>query len=443
MPELFRYDIAAQRLKGFQKTMKERLKAYVVLISGIFIIAYLASEYFAKRVDEEVEVYNQRITILHNAHKALYHMTAIQEGLYRLNYGTYASAEPIKEHFKELEEGIQNLSKGVSYIFYTGKDDGLFRTYSHHVEVIETLYPRFMERVNTALTAEEGHEREAALKEAIENSKGLEVIFHEVERFVDEEYERTGRSIPTITEQMRWIRNVTGILFFMAIVVSSFLMFYSCKVYRKLLPFLAAIRNGRYDCKIDIDSNEGCGREIASALCTMAEKMREGQTASESLTIADPLTGAYNRRYFDIRIEEEMNRCIRYGTIFSLSLIDIDHFKEINDTYGHQVGDSVLKELVEILKENSRETDILSRYGGEEFAIIYPCTPKFGVLSQAERLREVVEAHTFKDLNRPLTISIGAADSAGKNSPALVIQEADSNLYAAKRSGRNRCVIAG
>lgn len=443
MPDLFRYDIAAQGRKGFQRTMKERLKAYVVLLSLIFIIAYLASEHFAKKVDEEVEVYNQRITILHNAHKALYHMTAIQEGLYSLHYGTYESAEPIKEHFKELEEGIQNLSKGVSYIFYAGKDDDLFRTYSHHVDVIETLYPKFMEKVNNALAAKEGHEREAALKDAIENSEGLGVIFHKVERFVDDEYEKTSRSLPTITEQMRGIRNVTGILFFIAIVVSSFLMFYTCKVYKKLLPFITAIRSGRYDWEIDISSNDGCGREIASAICFMAEKMREGQAASESLTIADPLTGAYNRRYFDIRIEEEMNRCIRYGTIFSLSLIDIDHFKEINDTYGHQVGDSVLKELVGILKENSRETDILTRYGGEEFAIIYPCTPKSGVLTQVERLREVVEEHPFKDLDRPLTISIGAADSAGKNSPALVIQEADTNLYAAKRSGRNRCVIAG
>ena len=107
------------------------------------------------------------------------------------------------------------------------------------------------------------------------------------------------------------------------------------------------------------------------------------------------------------------------------------------------MGDSVLKELVMLMKDNSRETDIMARYGGEEFVIIYPCTPKSGVLSQVERLREVVEGYKFKELERPVTISIGGADSAGKITAEQVIQEADSNLYLAKNRGRNRCVITG
>ena len=144
-----------------------------------------------------------------------------------------------------------------------------------------------------------------------------------------------------------------------------------------------------------------------------------------------------------MRINDEMNRCIRYGTIFSLSIIDLDHFKEVNDTYGHLTGDSVLKELIILIKDNIRDTDIVARYGGEEFVIIYPCTPRLGVLTQIERLRMVVENHKFIDLDRPVTISVGAADSAGKDDAAMVIQEADSSLYLAKRSGRNKCVIVG
>jgi len=423
--------------------MKERLKVYLFLISVTFVIAYFLSEYFAKEVDLEVKVYNQKISILHNAHRVIYHMTAIQEGLYRIYYTGYENVGPMKEHLKELEEGIQNLTRGVGYIFYAGRDDDMFRTYAYHVEVMETLYPKFIDRVNIALTAEGIKERREALKAALEESEGLGVILHEIERFVDMEYEKTTELLPTVTVQMRRIRNITGSLFFVAIVITSLLMFYSCKVYRKLLPFITSIREGRYDSTIDASSDHECGHEIVSVLSAMAERLKENETIYQSMTIIDPLTGAYNRRYFDIRIEEEMNRSIRYGTIFSLSIIDVDHFKEINDTYGHQVGDSILKELVEIIKKNSRETDILARYGGEEFAIIYPCTPKSGVLTQAERLREIVERHRFEDLDRSLTISIGIADSAGKNSSEKVIQEADDNLYTAKRSGRNRCVIAG
>jgi diguanylate cyclase (GGDEF)-like protein len=244
---------------------------------------------------------------------------------------------------------------------------------------------------------------------------------------------------------MRWIRNVTGGLFFIAMTILSCLMFYSCRSFKKtLLPFLETIKAGDYAnaCRMK-GEDDGCSNEVISVFNTIIDKMKEGENVSESLTITDPLTGVYNRRYLDIRLAEEMNRSVRYGTIFSISIIDIDHFKEVNDTFGHQVGDSVLKELVMLMKANSRETDIVARYGGEEFIIIYPCTPKSGVLTQVERLREVVEGYKFKELERPVTISIGGADSAGKMTAEQVIQEADSNLYLAKNRGRNRCVITG
>jgi len=138
-----------------------------------------------------------------------------------------------------------------------------------------------------------------------------------------------------------------------------------------------------------------------------------------------------------------MSRYSRHGTIFSLSLIDIDHFKNVNDTLGHQAGDLVLKELVTLIKETVRDTDMVARYGGEEFAIISPYTPKSGVLTLVERLRDVVEKNAFTSLGRPLTISIGVADSAGKNAAEQIIGEADSSLYIAKNSGRNICVIGG
>src|SRR3990172_8751303 len=425
--------------------MRQRLKGFLLLISISFLLVYAASEYFARRVDAEVEVSNKRIVIIYNANKVIYNIEAIQEGLYSLLIETSEGPDYITARFPDLEQGIKGLSTSVSYIYYVGNDDPLFRTYSHHVDVIDIIYPKFINKIKTAVEAKEKRERERYLREAIETGEGLEVIVKELDKFLEQEYKKINGSFSMVPQKMRWIRNITGGLFFIAIVILSYLMFYSCSPFRKTLrPFLETIKAGDYAnaCRMARET-DGCSNEIILGFNTIIDKIKEGEKASESLTIIDSLTGAYNRRYLDIRLAEEMNRSIRYGTIFSISFIDIDHFKEINDTFGHQVGDSVLKELVMLMKDNSRETDIMARYGGEEFIIIYPCTPKSGVLSQVERLREVVEGYKFKGLERSMTISIGVSDSAGKMTAEQVVQEADSNLYLAKNRGRNRCVITG
>ena len=425
--------------------MRQRLKGFLLLISISFLLVYAASEYFARRVDAEVEVSNQRLTILYNTHEVLYHTIAIQEGLYSLLSGTIEDPDYVTASFPDLEQGMKGLSTSVSYIYYVGNDDPLFRTYSHHVDVIDYIYPKFIDKIKTAVETKEKRERERYLREAIETGEGLEVIVRELDKFLEQEYKKINGSFSMVPQKMRWIKNVTGGLFFIAMAILSCLMFYSCRSFKKtLLPFLETIKEGDYAnaCRIK-GEDDGCSNEIISGFNTIIDKIKEGEKASESLTITDPLTGAYNRRYLDIRLAEEMNRSIRYGTIFSISLIDIDHFKEINDTFGHQVGDSVLNELTHLIKDNSRETDIVARYGGEEFIIIYPCTPKSGVLTQVERLREIVESYKFKELERPMTISIGVSDSAGKMTSEQVVQEADSNLYLAKNRGRNRCVITG
>lgn len=423
--------------------MKQKVKAYIFLIAVISVITYLFSEYYIRKIDEDVDFHNQRITILFSAHEVLYHMVSIQEGLYSLYYGTFKTDEVIRRNIKELDAGIENLSKSVAYIYYSGRDDELFRTYTHHIEVIESLYPGFIKKINAALTASPGIEKENALKEAIEKSEGMEALLSEIEKFMDNEYKMVNKSLPTITGDMRAIRNVSGLLLFVAVALSAYFMFRSCRSFRKLQPVIASLKKGDFSFKLEPDAGAVCENEIAEGIKVLVDKLKSGEDSSSSLAIIDPLTGAFNRRYFDMRINEEMNRSTRYSTIFSLSIIDLDHFKDINDTYGHQVGDIVLKELIVIIKENIRETDIVARYGGEEFVIIYPCTPRSGVLTQLERLRTVVENHKFIDMDRQVTISVGAADSAGKSDAAMIVQEADSSLYMAKRNGRNQCVIVG
>jgi diguanylate cyclase (GGDEF)-like protein len=424
--------------------MKERLKVFIVLVSAIFIIAYIVSEYYTEKLDKEIELYNQRLSILYYGHEIVYHITGIQEDLYRLKYRTLEASDDIDVHLKELEQGIEGISKGVSYIFYSNNDDELFRVYSHHLDVIERLYPDFMDKVNAVVMSGESdrdraRDREQHIAVAIDNGKVMETFVKELDKFLEKEYGEISNVLPAIMEKAKWMRNIISLLTFIMIAIVSFTLFHSCKYYKRLLPLLSAVKDGDYNFKADMNDVE-CGREIVATLDAITDRIKEAKSLSDSLTIVDPLTKAYNRRYFDIRINEEMSRCIRYGTIFSLSLIDIDHFKGINDTLGHQVGDSVLKELVMLTKENVRETDMVVRYGGEEFAIIYPCTPKSGVLAHVERLRKMVESYKFTGLEKPLTISIGVADSAGKTNIDQIIQEADSNLYMAKNSGRNRCV---
>jgi diguanylate cyclase (GGDEF)-like protein len=166
------------------------------------------------------------------------------------------------------------------------------------------------------------------------------------------------------------------------------------------------------------------------------------------LTFIDALTPAFNHRYFQEALAKEIHRHARSGNEFTLAMLDIDNFKRINDTFGHPIGDEILKGLVEELMTNARDSDIVSRYGGEEFAIIFPDTPTSSARDAANRLREVVERREFPQtsINRTLriTISVGVAvyPRDGVNAADLVAR-ADAALYFAKKNGKNQVAIAG
>ena len=164
----------------------------------------------------------------------------------------------------------------------------------------------------------------------------------------------------------------------------------------------------------------------------------------------DALTGLDNRRQLDKRLLQEASVVIRTGRPLSLLMMDIDHFKTINDTHGHSVGDHVLKEVAKIIKSASREYDIAARYGGEEFVLLLPDTPIDGAQILAERLRHNVEEAKFhigkyvsskaELIKLTLSVGISSFDSSYKN-PADVYEEADIALYKAKQEGRNKVVL--
>jgi len=154
-------------------------------------------------------------------------------------------------------------------------------------------------------------------------------------------------------------------------------------------------------------------------------------------TITDDLTGIYNHRYIFQCLQQELRRAKRYKHPLTVMMLDLDHFKLVNDRWGHQVGDHVLKSVARIIASNLRETDMVGRYGGEEFLVILPMTDIKDGLQVAERIRKEVQEASFRQKGLKVTISIGAAQYNGDKLDKL-IGRADSLLYQAKNNGRNR-----
>ncbi|MCR4288098.1 MAG: GGDEF domain-containing protein, partial [Deltaproteobacteria bacterium] len=155
------------------------------------------------------------------------------------------------------------------------------------------------------------------------------------------------------------------------------------------------------------------------------------------LSITDGLTGLYNHRYFMEQLQKEINRALRQAYAFSVIMLDIDEFKAYNDSYGHIEGNNVLKDLADIFRHNTRSTDIVSRFGGEEFAIIALGLKKGQVSVFVDKLLNTVSNHPFP--NRKISLSGGVAfyQSDG-NTAAQLLEKADRRLYKAKSMGRNR-----
>jgi diguanylate cyclase (GGDEF)-like protein len=162
------------------------------------------------------------------------------------------------------------------------------------------------------------------------------------------------------------------------------------------------------------------------------------------LTTTDGLTQVFNRRFFEEALERELSRCRRYGRALSLVMIDIDHFKHINDRYGHLAGDAVLKDVAMVVRSRIRREDVLARWGGEEFALLLPEVDLQGAVAMAEKVRRLIEKHifTFDEVDIPVTLSAGVA-ALGKRqlSPEALVKGADEKLYEAKQSGRNKVCV--
>jgi diguanylate cyclase len=191
-----------------------------------------------------------------------------------------------------------------------------------------------------------------------------------------------------------------------------------------------------------LQANNRMQQQLASA----DERLRDQAQQIESHVVearTDALTGLANRRAFDLEMARRFAEFQRQRRIFSVMMIDVDHFKKFNDVHGHQAGDAVLGGLARVLCTCAREMDLVARYGGEEFAIVLPGTPVADAVSAAERVRKAIETTPFRyqDARLHVTASLGAAELLPDEDVPRLIQRADAALYASKRAGRNRVYL--
>jgi diguanylate cyclase (GGDEF)-like protein len=176
---------------------------------------------------------------------------------------------------------------------------------------------------------------------------------------------------------------------------------------------------------------------IVNIILNIVGQLQKELTAQ---ALTDPLTGAFNRRQMDQSFAEAIERNHRTGAPVTMLVIDIDHFKKVNDDFGHHVGDKVLKDMVTLIRNRTRKLDRLFRMGGEEFVLLLPDTRANAAMKQAEALRKLLSESRLIE-QRPVTISIGVAEYWAEQTQEAWMQAADDALYAAKNAGRNTVVL--
>ncbi len=206
---------------------------------------------------------------------------------------------------------------------------------------------------------------------------------------------------------------------------------------------LAALESGAQDCYFDTTSTAELRVRLRQHLLRKerADRLREENQQLSRLALTDTLTGLFNRAYFDVNLQTEAARSERKGGSFTLLMLDLDHFKRINDEFGHPTGDAVLSRVGAELRNLVRRSDVVCRYGGEEFALLLPETGEGSAYLLAERIRKHLASLYFTGPlgGFSITVSIGLSTASGPGAIDVrnLLAEADSALYACKRNGRN------
>ncbi len=207
---------------------------------------------------------------------------------------------------------------------------------------------------------------------------------------------------------------------------------------------LRSMSGREFWCRISAQRLRFDGEDCLLGAMTDINDQKLAQEQLRELATHDTLTGIYNRRYLDEVVQRELERARRYTRPLTVAMVDADHFKNINDSYGHPVGDEVLRAVSDRCRRTLRSNDVLGRYGGEEFVVVFPETSLDEARTVAERVRDAVGGTpiTVGDRSLEVTVSIGLASLCGGQDPASLLARADTALYEAKQSGRNRVIAS-
>ena len=194
-----------------------------------------------------------------------------------------------------------------------------------------------------------------------------------------------------------------------------------------------------FDDVTEIETTNAQLRETLDMLGRSRDEIERQNKELQALATTDPLTGCRNRRSFHAEFQSRWGAAKRYGTSLACVMVDVDYFKKINDRYGHSTGDQVLQHVAGILRSLARESDMVCRYGGEEFCLLLPEADIIAAAQAAERFRGMIESKACGGVSVTASVGVSSLD-LGADSPQALLDQADKCLYAAKRGGRNRVV---
>jgi len=319
------------------------------------------------------------------------------------------------------------------------------------LDKISKLHRRYFSQVDNQIQRFEQGLIDLELQQAIRTQESvIEEIVGELQQLIDLNVGRLEERLEQAKNLKALNQQLSVVVVLLVTLISAVLVFIlNQNIIAPITRLMVGVRkfaNGDFSAHVPAVSQDEIG-ELSNAFNEMAQNIKHDRQKLTALTILDEKTGLFNFRHFKQAINEEMKRAERYNRHLGLVMIDIDHFKHYNDTNGHPMGDLLLKELATLLKESVRETDMVARFGGEEFIILLPETSKEQSFKLAENLRLRIKNHVFpleeKQPGKDLTVSIGVASYPSKTivSPDTLLEKADQALYKAKKGGRNRCCM--